>query len=168
MKLLLTTKPLICCKSILQEGSVPTSKAKWTSILGTFSAANAETGFICTKARPLSRKTTIFNAAVSKAEQSNCTTHYIRECALDQIVLHNLKMVTAFAREQSEEFYDMATQNGEAEANRFYKTAEREKVQTESCICELDNIIRRLYEDRVSGRITPERYDTMSNGYEQE
>ena len=99
---------------------------------------------------------------------SDCTAHYIRENVLDQIILHNLKTVTAFAREQPEEFYAMATQNGEAEAKKFYKTAEREKAQIERRIKELDNIIRCLYEDRVTGRITPERYDVMAGGYEQE
>ncbi len=87
---------------------------------------------------------------------------------LDQIVLHNLKTVTAFAREQPEEFYAMATRNGEAEAKKFYATAGREKAQIEKRIKELDNIIRCLYEDRVCGRLTPERYDVMANGYEQE
>ncbi|RAQ30797.1 hypothetical protein DPQ25_00600 [Hydrogeniiclostridium mannosilyticum] len=42
------------------------------------------------------------------------------------------------------------------------------KVQIEKRIKELDNIIRCLYEDRVCGRLTPERYDIMANGYEQE
>ena len=83
-------------------------------------------------------------------------------------MLHNLKTVTAYAREKPEEFYVMAMQNGEAEAKKFYATAEREKVQIEKRIKELDNIIRCLYEDRVTGRITPERYDTMASGYEQE
>ena len=99
---------------------------------------------------------------------SDCTAHYIRENVLDQIILHNLKTVTAFAREHPEGFYAMATQNGEAEAKKFYKTAEREKVQIEKRIKELDNIIRCLYEDRVCGRLAPERYDVMANGYEQE
>lgn len=99
---------------------------------------------------------------------TDCTAHYIRENVLDQIVLHNLKTVTAYAREQPEEFYAMATQNGEAEAKKFYKTAEREKIQIKKRIKELDNIIRCLYEDRVCGRITPERYDVMAGGYEQE
>ena len=87
---------------------------------------------------------------------------------LDQIVLQNLKTVTAFAREQPDEFYEMASRNGEREAEKFYETAEREKVQLESRVRELDNIIRCLYEDRVCGRITPERYDAMAGGYEQE
>lgn len=54
------------------------------------------------------------------------------------------------------------------EAKKFYKTAEHEKVQIEKRICELDNIVRCLYEDRVTGRISPERYDAMASGYEQE
>ena len=99
---------------------------------------------------------------------SDCTAHYIRENVLDQIILHNLKTVAAFAREHPEGFYAMATQNGEAEAKKFYKTAEREKIQIKKRIKELDNIIRCLYEDRVCGRITPERYDVMAGGYEQE
>lgn len=113
-------------------------------------------------------KENVFACAGHKKRTTDCTMHYIRENVLDQIVLHNLKTVTAFAREQPEEFYAMATQNGEAEAKKFYKTAEREKAQIEKRIKELDNIIRCLYEDRVCGRLTPERYDVMSGGYEQE
>lgn len=103
-----------------------------------------------------------------QSRTTDCTSHYIRESVLDEIVLRNLRQVTEFARERTEEFYAMATANGEAEAERFYKAAEREKQQLEKRIKELDNIIRCLYEDRVCGRITPERYDKMASGYEQE
>lgn len=110
----------------------------------------------------------VFQCGGYQTRSTDCTAHYIRENVLDQIVLHNLKTVTAFAREQPEEFYAIATQSGEAEAKKFYRTAEREKAQIEKRINELDNIIRCLYEDRVCGRLTPERYDSMANGYEQE
>lgn len=109
-----------------------------------------------------------FQCGGFQTRSTDCTAHYIRENVLDQIVLHNLKTVTAYAREQPEEFYAMAIQNGETEAKKFYATTEREKVQIEKRIKELDNIIRCLYEDRVCGRLTPERYDIMANGYEQE
>ena len=62
----------------------------------------------------------------------------------------------------------MATENGNAEAKQFYATAEKEKQRIESRIRELDNIIRCLYEDRVCGRISVERYDAMAVGYETE
>lgn len=99
---------------------------------------------------------------------TECTAHYIREQVIDEIVLQKLREMTAFAREQPEEFYSMAAQNGEVKSERFYRTAEKEKAQLDSRVKKLDNIIRCLYEDRVSGRITPERYDTMAGGYEQE
>lgn len=109
-----------------------------------------------------------FQCGGFQTRTKECTAHYIRESVLDQIVLQNLKTVIAFAREQPDEFYEMASRNGEREAEKFYETAEREKVQLESRVRELDNIIRCLYEDRVCGRITPERYDAMAGGYEQE
>ena len=76
--------------------------------------------------------------------------------------------MTAKARENTEEFYAMALQNGEAEAKKFYRQTEREKQQIETRISQVENIIRCLYEDRATGRITPERYDTMASDYEQE
>ena len=100
--------------------------------------------------------------------KSHCTAHYISESVVDTIVLADLKRVTEYARSSTEEFYAMATENGEAEAKKFYASAEKEKKRIDSRIKELDNIIRCLYEDRVTGRITPERYDTMAGGYEQE
>ncbi len=109
-----------------------------------------------------------FQCGGFQSRTSDCTAHYIRESVLDEIVLRNLQTVTAYAREQPEEFYAMATHNGEEEARKFYKTAAREQKQLESRIKELDNIIRCLYEDRVCGRLTPERYDALASGYEQE
>ncbi len=99
---------------------------------------------------------------------TECTSHYIRESILDKPVLENLRQVTEFAREHTDEFYAKATEDGELQAEKFFKSAERERQRIEKRISELDNIIRRLYEDRVCGRIPPERYDTMANGYEQE
>ena len=100
--------------------------------------------------------------------KNHCTVHHISESVVDTIVLTDLKRVTEFARSHPEDFYSMATRNGEAEAKKFYSNAEKEKQRIESRIKELDNIIRCLYEDRVTGRISPERYDTMAIGYEQE
>ena len=62
----------------------------------------------------------------------------------------------------------MAAKNGEAEAKKFTVQAEKENQRMKSRLKELDNIIRCLYEDRVTGRISLERYDTMSAGCEQE
>ena len=100
--------------------------------------------------------------------KTDCTCHYIREQILEHIVLENLKTVTSFARDDPKEFYAMAAKNGEAEAKKFIKESKREKDQINARITQLDSIIRCLYEDRVTGRITPERYDSLASDYEQE
>ena len=46
--------------------------------------------------------------------------------------------------------------------------AERQKSSLENRVKEIDKVIRCLYEDRVVGRITPERYDELACGYELE
>ena len=86
----------------------------------------------------------------------------------EQIVLEDLRSATDFARKDPEKFYAMAAKNGEAEAEKLIKDSEREKEQIRARIAQLDSIIRCLYEDRVTGRITPERYDSLANGYEHE
>ena len=103
-----------------------------------------------------------------QSRTTTCTSHYIRESVIEQIVLGSIREMTAFARENSDEFYAIATQNGEAEAKVFADRAKKESAQIQGRIKELDNIIRCLYEDRVCGRVSPERYDMMVTGYESE
>ena len=110
----------------------------------------------------------VFQCGGYQGRKVDCTSHHIKESVLDEIVLTDLRRVTAFAREQPEEFYALATRNGEAQAEKMKASTERQKTQLQTRIKELDNIIRCLYEDRVTGRISPERYDTMAGGYETE
>ena len=109
-----------------------------------------------------------FQCGGFQSRTTDCTAHYIRESRLEAFVLADLRRVTAAAREQPEAFYKMAMANGEEEARKFYDTAIRQQNKLNARIKDLDNIIRCLYEDRVCGRITPERYDTMAGSYEQE
>ena len=103
-----------------------------------------------------------------QSRKTDYTSHYIRESVLDRIILESLKEMTAYARESADEFYEMAAQNGRAEARKYSESSEQERKQLEVRITQIDNTIRCLYEDRVIGRITPERYDRLAAGYESE
>lgn len=118
--------------------------------------------------RNKAKEKTCFMCSNYQKGKYDCTCHYIRVQILEHIVLENLKTVTAFARENPDEFYAMAAKNGEAEAKKIMRESEREKEQISARVTQLDSIIRCLYEDRVTGRITPERYDFLAGGYEQE
>ena len=76
--------------------------------------------------------------------------------------------MTAFARDDPEDFYGYAMKKGRAEAKKQNELFEKRKKIISDRIAKLNNILRCMYEDRVVGRITPERYDEMSAGYESE
>ena len=61
-----------------------------------------------------------------------CTVHSIKANVLDALVLAQLKDLTAFAREHSEQFYEIAIKNGEEEAQM--KKKERAKKRAEAGI----------------------------------
>ncbi|MDO4864871.1 MAG: recombinase family protein, partial [Ruminococcus sp.] len=99
---------------------------------------------------------------------SYCSVHHIKARVLDAIVLGQLREMTAYARENPQKFYEAAMQDGEKKAQKLRKESEQKKSKLEKRNKELDNIIRCLYEDRVSGRLSPERYDSLAAGYEKE
>ena len=113
-------------------------------------------------------KDNTFRCGRYESHKSDCTAHYIREETLNEIVLTSLKKVTAYAREHTDEFYKIAMENGEAESRKLFKENESRRSEYESRINQLDNAISMLYMDRVTGRITPERYDILAADYETE
>ena len=55
-----------------------------------------------------------------------------------------------------------------AELSKAKKENNNKRIFLEERIKKIKNLMRCLYEDRVVGKITPERYDEMVVGYEQE
>lgn len=97
-----------------------------------------------------------------------CSPHHITLNAISEIVLLELLRVCACVRDREDEFVqayrdDMAKKN-----SRLYGASKSELKRVESRCAEIDEIIRKLYEDNVRGRITDERFDIMAKGYETE
>ena len=78
------------------------------------------------------------------------------------------KAIIALSSLSHDEFYEMAMNNGENEAKDQLKESEELRNEYESRIAQLENAISTLYMDRVTGRVTPERYDSLAAGYEKE
>ena len=97
-----------------------------------------------------------------------CTAHYIRECILDEVVLEDIRRVTAQAREHTQEFaaYISGKQSAEVQRDIRRRTWELDALQKRAR--ELDAIFKRLYEDSVLGRITAEQFQTLSGSYTEE
>ncbi len=88
--------------------------------------------------------------------------------ALSEVVLNDLLKVCTCVREREEEFVQAYRDDMAKKQNRVYGASKSELRRIESRCSEIDEIIRKLYEDNVRGRITDERFDILSKGYETE
>ena len=101
-------------------------------------------------------------------DSDECTAHYIRTCVLTEIILGELNKLSQFVRDNEEEFVRRAMENSAATQDSEMQTARKALRIAEKRINELDDLFERLYEDNVSGKISDERFATMSARYEAE
>jgi site-specific DNA recombinase len=97
-----------------------------------------------------------------------CSAHYFRECILDEVVLEDLRRVTAQAREHTREFAEYISGRQTAEVHREIRRREKELTALNKRAGELDTIFKRLYEDSVLGHITAEQFQILSSSYTEE
>ena len=109
-----------------------------------------------------------FTCRTYKKDSEACTAHYIRECILDEIVLEDLRWVTAEAREHPQEFAEYLNSKQSAELQKEIRKLEKEKSAMQKRKAELDAIFKKLYEDSVLGRITAEQFQLLSASYTEE
>lgn len=109
-----------------------------------------------------------YTCGAYKNHKHTCTAHYIRVCVLEQIVLANLREVIGFAREHEAEFVQQAMDNRMAARMKELTQSKRILEQNNRRISEIDAIIKRLYEDNISGKLTDERFAKMTADYERE
>ncbi|MDD2542204.1 MAG: recombinase family protein [Desulfuromonadaceae bacterium] len=95
-----------------------------------------------------------------------CSTHYIRRDDLDTVVLTNLRKVTAFAQKHEDEFVKMVERKTRRSGEDTLRKNEKELSEGQARLNEIDRIINRLYEDKVTGELSTERFARMLEGFE--
>ena len=80
----------------------------------------------------------------------------------------NLKKITAYAAGHEKQFMKLLIQQNEDGGKRRNAARKKELEAAEKRISELSAIFKRLYEDRVAGRISDERFTELSADYEAE
>nr|DAS30087.1 MAG TPA: integrase [Caudoviricetes sp.] len=103
-----------------------------------------------------------------KRGKDKCPSHQIRNSVIEDLILTDLKKVTAYAREHEEDFVRLVTQTSGKALDRSMKEYRREFEQGTARIAKLDVLIQRIYEDNVEGKISDERFAKMSESYEAE
>lgn len=103
-----------------------------------------------------------------KKKKGECTSHRIRLDALEQIVLNDLRKISAYVAWHENEFVERYLNCSQKEKMKLTANAKVEVSKALSRQEELNTILRKLYEDNALGRITDERYDELAASYESE
>ena len=114
------------------------------------------------------REQAYFFCSAYRKNSEVCSVHYIREKVVEQLVLESMQRVLwyvqsyekLFAQRQLEEF-------GEKQKKELAEKR-RELDKAKLRVREIDGIIQKLYEDNATGKISDERFATMSMSLENE
>lgn len=97
-----------------------------------------------------------------------CSAHRIREMALDEIVLEEIRRITYYARTKTKEFVQFINNKSSSENKRELTAKTIELGRKEKRNDELNALFKRLYEDNVLGKVTNEQFRMLSEGYNAE
>ena len=97
-----------------------------------------------------------------------CTSHYIRDEILQDIVLGNVQKVVSYMKDYEDLFVqEQLTKSTQDELKKLAKNR-KELEKAKNRIIEIDNLFRHIYEDNVSGKITDDRFRNLSFNYDKE
>ena len=98
----------------------------------------------------------------------SCSNHYIRMDHLYEVVLKDIQMHCSLAAQNKDKYVEMLVSASYERGNNCRRDLTKELEKDNSRIKELDRILQKLYEDNALGRISDERYHSMSDKMEQE
>lgn len=107
-------------------------------------------------------------ATYRKKKKGLCSCHRILVSDLETIVKEDLQKVCEYVLFHEKEFTDEYLSGSKRETVKFQSKTKAELKRLFERQEEIGKIIRKLYEDNVSGRITDERFDFLAKSYEDE
>ena len=94
--------------------------------------------------------------------------HYIQKSALIEIISDKLRQTIQEAHFNQEAFLKKLEQQSQAQFSKDNKHQRQQLQKDEYRSKEIDNIIQKLYEDNLLGKISNERFVKLSQSYEEE
>lgn len=123
--------------------------------------------YVC-RAKSLNADQEHLKCSTYAGDKEACSAHFIRTAVLSEIVIGEVNKVLEAVRSNREEFLKQANEQSASQQSTEMKRAKKSLATSEKRYAELDRLFARLYEDNVSGKISDERFEMLSKGYEDE
>lgn len=109
-----------------------------------------------------------FVCASYRKQKGKCTSHHIKNIQVEEILLREIRKVTAFAKDHEQEFVDLVLKKKTSELNQVLRSRKKELEDYKNRIEKLDSIVPNLYEDNLEGKISDQRFEKMAKAYDEE
>ncbi len=97
--------------------------------------------------------------------KNKCSSHYIKEIDLKEIILDDLRRVTYEARENREIFVQCLAEKDNKEFKKYITKLENELMKLKSRDEELSKLFKRCYEDNILEKIPNDIFTKLSSEY---
>ena len=123
--------------------------------------------YVC-RTKSLQPESYYYCCSTYRKRQGLCSAHQIRIKIIDEIVLEDIKRHIEFAKEHEDEFMKLVSSESTANITKSLNLLNKELNASKARIEKLDSIIQNLYEDKISGVVSEERFKKMNENYELE
>ena len=97
-----------------------------------------------------------------------CSQHYIRTEVVRKLVLETIKAVSDYVITNEEEFINRIYSSSRDKQKESIKSLKRKIAQDTKRVNELNMLMKKLYEDNISGKLNDKRFNAMLSDYESE
>jgi len=98
----------------------------------------------------------------------SCTLHHISTKAVRELLLDTIRRVSVYVRENEEEFVQRLREASAIQQDKAAKAHKKQIAKNTRRIDDLDLLFRKTYEDNATGKLSDERFQQLSDGYEVE
>ena len=108
------------------------------------------------------------NTNAQQQFRTECTAHHIKTSAVREIILYTIKAASVLVKSNESEFVKQIREASEVRQEETAKAYNKNLTKAQKRVSELNTLIRKIYEDNASGKLTDKRFELLSAEYEQE
>ena len=109
-----------------------------------------------------------FECSVHHKHRDKCKVHFIRSVVLEDLVQTHMNAVVSYVARYEQHFRKVMTEKLQLESEEKLRVWKKQLSQNEKRIAELDRLFIKIYEDNAKGALSDEKFEMMSQRYEEE
>ena len=109
-----------------------------------------------------------FRCPMAYNRYNKCSSHYVKTSSLEKLLLSSINEICTYVRNNENEFVRQVMLLSDFNHEKEVRDGKKRLLEVEKRLIELNKIIKKLYEDNVSGRIPERQFQSLMADYDEE